>query len=105
MRPDATDAARDAHAGDASDAPAPQQLAAVDARARPGRVAQRQDAGKAAEHAAVDARARAVFFARPTKPGPHARRPLGLKVGRAVPALGADDAPILRAVGAGVAEF
>ena len=102
LRPDAADAARDAHAGDASDAPAPQQLAAVDARARPGRdVALRQDA----EHAAVDARARAVFFARSTKPGSHARRPLGLKVGGAVPALGADDAPILRAVGAGVAEF
>ena len=101
MRPDAADAARDAHAGDASDAPAPQQLAAIDARARPGRdVARRQDAGKAAEHAAVDARARAVFFARPTKPRPHARRPLGLSTGCAVPALGADDAPILRAVGA-----
>ena len=105
MRPDAADAARGAHASDASDAPAPQQLAAVDARARPGRVAQRQDAGKAAEHAAVDARARAVFFARPTIPRPHARRPVGFDTGRALPALGADDAPILRAVGAGVAEF
>ena len=75
MRPDAADAARDTHASDAADAPAPQQLAAIDARARPGRVAQRQDAGKATEHAAVDARARAVFFARPTNPRPHARRP------------------------------
>ena len=102
MRPDAADAARDTYASDAADAPAPQQLAAIDARARPGRdVALRQDA----EHAAVDARARAVFFARPTNARPHARRPLGLKVGGAVPALGADDAPILRAVGAGVAEF
>ena len=79
---DASDAARDAHASDAADATT-----------------------TPAEHAAVDARARAVFFARPTNPRPHARRPLGLKVGRAVPALGADDAPILRAVGAGVAEF
>ena len=79
VRPDAADAARDAHATDAK--------------------------ATGTEHAAVDARARAVFFARPTNPRPHARRPLGLKVGRAVPALGADDAPILRAVGAGVAEF
>ena len=58
-----------------------------------------------AEHAAVDARARAGFQSRAADPRPHARRPLGREVGRAVPALGADDAPILRAVGAGVAEF
>ena len=82
MRPDASDAARDTDTSDAADATtAP------------------------AEHAAVDARARAVFFARPTIPRPHARRPVGFETGRAVPALGADDAPILRAVGSGVAEF
>ena len=106
MRPDAADAARGAHASDAADAQRPEHLAGTDARARPGcDVAQRQDADKATEHAAVDARARAVFFARPTNPRPHARRPLGLKVGGAVPALGADDAPILRAVGTRLPEF
>ena len=52
LRKDTTDAARDTDTSDAADATtAP------------------------AEHAAVDARARAVFFARPTNPGPHARRP------------------------------
>ena len=82
VRPDAADAARNTDTSDAADATtAP------------------------AEHAAVDARARAVFFARSTNTRPHARRPLGFPTGRAVPALGADDAPILRAVGAGVAEF
>ena len=104
MRPDAADAARDTHTGDATDAPAP-QLAAVDARTRPGRVAQRQYVGKATEHAAVDARARAGVQSRAAHARPHARRPLGFSIGRAVPALGADDDPILRAVGAGVAEF
>ena len=99
MRPDAADAARDTHTGDATDAPAP-QLAAVDARTRPGRVAQRQYVGKATEHAAVDARARAGVQSRAAHARPHARRPLGFSIGRAVPALGADDAPILRAVGA-----
>ena len=57
------------------------------------------------EHAAVDARARAGVQSRAAHARPHARRPLGFSIGRAVPALGADDAPILRAVGAGVAEF